>query len=457
MIKGETFDLNNTYIEITTKSKMYLNDFLMNFLSFYIGSKSKLNYHMMPAIKNKLIIPIYPYELSETHESPINLIEHKLDELQKTLKQISWNDMSKQFVWLINAAIKCGFKPSSDLECKIISPSLAIQEAFPKPIPMEISQPEKTKIKVYKVQANDKSIITTILDPCVADYGIYVDLSIPFSEMGMCNNGLHLFEHLSTKAWDDLSEKDCIMVNGTTNAAGISYVYSIHRTYDSFKTYLNAAIDFLYKSRDVGFWDTDDMKKAIELETVRTISEMREGRSRTLMARSDLHAYSNMYNVDVFRYWSNRPYNVLCVVKSENELFAKKNVLDELGKKYPLQNVKRPENIKYDKIPAEVLLTKMSQNYQIKAVQISDNAKHLFYKKIERNTLYGIDCKLTVFEDDSDESVEDSNNNLCTLLFYNRYVSAGDIEKYCNTNVLPFSNMEYTSSINAKFSSEFYH
>lgn len=465
MHKEEVINLPKTYIELSLKLKCHLSDFFMNYLSYYIGGKSTLNYHMNKSEKGRLMIPIYPYETAESHSSPTNLIQKKIEELHSTLENIDWSKAPRQFYWLINAITKLGFDNDNSLTYKVVSDSLPIQELFPHEESIHISIPKTSNVKVKKYVLKEGSILTTISDPYISDFGIYVDLSVPFDEMGMLSNGLHLYEHLSTKAWDNLSEKDCSMVNGTTIATGISYVYSVHKTFESFKEYLNAALNFIAQSRNRSFWDSEEMKTALHEETKRTISEMRQGRSKSLMARSDIHAYLNDYNVDIFHYWANRPFNILCVVRDDVNInnIIDKNKINNILKKYPISKVERPKNRKFKNIPVEVLITKMAQNYKMTKVNTVENIKHIFLKNIEKDTLYGIDCKISVKFDEKDpeantneQGVEDGNNNLCALLFYNKYVREELIEKYCNKNVLPYSNIENTSSMNSKFSSEYY-
>lgn len=457
MQKPEDIDLTNTYIELFLTCKTYLNDFFMNFISYYIGAKSTINYHMLPARKGKLVIPIYPYELDESHDTPITLIKHKLNELENTISNINWNNMSKQYFWLIHSMIKLGFSPMDSIQCKIVSDSLPIKEEFSMDFPIQINVPQKDKdnIKVERIVSEDGSVFTTVMDPHVIDYGIYVDLSVPFNDMGMMSNGLHLYEHMVTKAWDNLNETDCVLINGTTSAAGTSYIYSLHRTYDSFKLFVDATMNFVYKARDKTFWESQKMKDALKVESIRTISETRIGRSHSLMARSDFHAYGNGYGIDVFHYWSNRPFNILCVVNSPSEFFITKDKLDKISKRYPINKVLRPPNRKYKQIPVEVLITKMVQKYKIEKVKPLENMKRIYSKKIEKNTLYGIDCKLSV-DMVGEENVEKGNSNLHALLFYNRLIDEKTLNDYCNKYVLPFSNFDYISSITAKFSSEFY-
>ena len=425
----------------------------MNFISYYIGAKSKLNYHMAPSTNGKIHIPIYPYESNELQMSQIKLVEKKIEELTKLFETVDWSTMSKQYYWLIHSMKVLGFDPSKDLQLKIISEDSNIESYFAgNPKSIFINTPSDDKIDVNKIEANDGSIFTTIIDPHAVDYGIYIDLSVPFNEMGILSNGLHLYEHLVTKAWDNLNEKDHILMNGATNAVGVSWVYTIHRTYESFKMFMNATLNFFLKARYKKFWESDKMKEAIKHETVRTISETRLERSNTLMARSDIHAYDNDYPTEVFYYWSNKPFNILCVLTKPDEKFMTKELLNKLVAEYPLNKVPRPPNRKYKNIPIEVLVTKMAQKYKVEKSDTMDNAKRILTDKIEKSYIYGIDCKLTV----DAPNIEENNTILHAVLFYNRSLNQDVLKQYCNTHVLPFSNQEYSSSLFAKFSSEFY-
>lgn len=445
--------LSNTYIQLELSKKNHLSSYFMNFMSYYIGAKSKLNYHMGPSMNNRIIVPVYPYEASELHMTPIKLIQSKIDELINVFENIDWNNMSKQYYWLIHGMRVLGFDPSKDITLTVISESPEITSYFTKtPMHIYMKTPTGDDIIVEKVEADDKSLITTIVDPHAIDYGIYVDLSVPFDEMGMLSNGLHLYEHLVTKAWENLNEKDHILMNGATNAVGISWVYSLHRTYESFKEFMNSTLKFFFNARSKSFWESDKMKNAIKLETIRTISETRNERSNVLMARSDIHAYDNKYPIDAFYYWANKPFNMLCVVTKPEERFITKEKLNGFIKRYPLNTVPRPPNRKYKNIPVEVLVSKMAQKYKLEKADILDNAKKILTGNIEKQYIYGIDCKLTV----DAPKIEENNTVLHAILFYNRNLSEDILRQYCNTHLLPFSNQQYSSSIFAKFSSEFY-
>ena len=451
----EDIDLANTHIELELKLRNHLSQFFMNFLSFYIGAQSKINYHMEPATKNKIIIPIYPYELQESHMTALNLIRKKIHELQDTFSSIDWNKISRQYLWLIHAMKIYGFDSENSLQCKVVSTSNSLLEEYPAQFSIRMIMPSNDKVFVQKIQADDGSIITTIVDPNVRDYGLFSDLSVPFSEMGIVSNGLHLYEHLAVKAWSGLDEKDCLVINGSTSATGMSYIYSVHKTYESFKTFVDATINFVLKSRRKEFWESDDMKDAIKFETVRTISETRLGRSHTLMSRSDFHAYQNGYNTNVFHYWSNKPFNILCVVGNKNELFLTKKKLDEITKKYPIEKVQIPKSLTFKNIPVETLITKMAQHYRLEKVSELKNIQHIYNNNLDKNTLYGIDCALHIDVED-DAGTSDGNNMLYALLLYNRHLKEESLQKYCDTHVLPYSNLDYISGLNSNFSSEYY-
>lgn len=448
----EEIDLTDTYLELELKLKSYLSSYFMNYLSYYIGAKSKINYHMGASIKNKLFIPIYPYEIEESHMTPIDLIKRKIDELQAVLSGIKWKESAKEYYWLISSIIKEGFEFDSSLVCNVVSTSLAIKDEFPVPIPIRLSVPIDDKVRVHRVVSDDKSIITTIVDTHVVDYGLYIDISVPFDEMGIMSNGLHLYEHLCTKAWDGLNEKDMLIMNGSTAAVGTAYIYTVHRTYESFKRYLDATVNFIGKARSKSFWTSDKMKEFIHKEVIRTISETRLERSSSLMARADPHAYEHGYNTDVFHYWSNRPFNILCVVTSPEEEFATRTKLNNISKMYPLIKVARPPNRMYRHAPIEAFITKMVAGYKTIKTSPVDNAKRVLSKRLESNTIYGVDCKIHI----SAQGAEDGNTCLSALLFYNRYIDENTLERYCNKNIMPYSNLDYIMPMTSAFSSEYY-
>ena len=67
----------------------------------------------------------------------------------------------------------------------------------------------------------------------------------------------------------------------------------------------------------------------------------------------------------------------------------------------------------------------------------------------------GIDCALHIDVED-DAGISDGNNMLYALLLYNRHLKEESLQKYCDTHVLPYSNLDYISGLNSNFSSEYY-
>lgn len=449
---AEKVNLASTYLEIELKNNNYLSDAFLNFLSYYIGAFSKINYHMRMAKMHKITIPIYPYEVEEYHISPIELIRQKLHLLEELFEHIDWNALPKVYLWLAHSMKMLKFSFSDDVVCKVVSESMSIIDSFPKRgIIMRMNEPSNDEVNVERrTPNNEESIITIIEDPHVSDYGLFVDLSTTFDDMGMAYNALHLYEHIMTSAWDGLNARNQIMMNGATSTIGMSWIYAVLRDGKTLSQYLDASLEFIAKSRNKEFWSSKKITDSLKIETVRTISETRTERSSSMMARSDLHAYEGAYNTDIFWYWSNRPFNILVVVDDIKHIDEVLSKMDAICSAHPLQTVPRPPNHKFKNIPVESLLTKMVQTYRIERADSFDNAKHVFNNKIENGTIYGVDCKLIV--EDNDEAVERNVIVLHAVLLYNRIVKVDALKKYCNARILPYTCTDYASSLSAQYS-----
>ena len=449
---AESVNLASTYLEIELKNNNYLSDAFLNFMSYYIGAFSKINYHMRMARMHKITIPIYPYEVEEYHTTPIELIRQKLHLLEELFEHVDWSTLPKVYFWLAHSMKMLGFSMSDDIVCKVVSESMSVIDSFPKRgITIRVNEPANDMVRVERHSpTNEESILTVIEDPHVSDYGLYIDLSTTFDDMGMMYNALHLYEHIMTSAWDGINARNQITMNGATSTIGMSWIYAVLRDSEALCQYLEASLEFIVNAREKDFWSSKKIDDSLRVETVRTISETRTERSSSMMARSDLHAYEGAYNKDIFWYWSNKPFNILVVVDDAKHISSVLSKLDSICSTHSIQTVPRPPNHKFKNIPVEALLTKMVQTYRIERADPFDNAKHVFNRKIERGVIYGVDCKLIV-EDDS-EAAERNVIGLHAVLLYNRIVDVNVLQKYCNARVLPYTCLDYSSSLSEQYS-----
>lgn len=278
------------------------------------------------------------------------------------------------------------------------------------------------------------SHITYYIDPYLQDFGLFIDLSVPFNDMGMSYNALHLYEHLMTKCWNDCDSKDVILLNGSTYPIGLSFIYTIHSSYSSLVHFLNKTIEFILKARDPKFWESSDMKNEIDLETERTISETRTERSLTSMGRSDFKAYDKKYDVNIFKYWSNLPFRILVTGNECPNL--KLEGLVNLVHKNPLRHISRPPNVKLSSIPVDVLVSKNELGLYTKRLKTSDIIERIMGRDFSENVLFGVDAGLYSL----DEDIGVYNSNLHPLLLLNSYFSDEELKEYVKTHVVSNSS-----------------
>jgi hypothetical protein len=105
--------------------------------------------------------------------------------------------------------------------------------------------------KQYRLK--DSSIIGVLIDPYATTYGLFVDLSVKFEDMGMGYNALHLYKHPVIKAWVRHQSEHVIDLNGSTYPTGISFVYIILNNFNSFREHVNASINWIKNSRNPNF------------------------------------------------------------------------------------------------------------------------------------------------------------------------------------------------------------
>jgi hypothetical protein len=243
---------------------------------------------------------------------------------------------------------------------------------------------------------------------------------------GIADNGLHLFEHLMTKAWVDLNSEHVVDINGSTFPTGISYIYIILDSEKSFQLYVNMLLVFINKIRKLNFWSTQQAQSYLRIETQRTISETREERILNTVGRTDQKGYNYEYNTDIFLYWANQPFNIFLVSKTDHDI-AKTNVLKR-------NIVHRPPNIKFSRMPLDVIKAKTIQKTQITKIKTNDIIDQVFSHDL-KNVLYGLNCSLY---SDREDMIK-YNNILLPLLFLSRFVSIEKIKEYISKNIIPIN------------------
>ena len=597
-----SIDSTQTYLTLKCNNPAAQNQYLisqfMNFISYAIGGKTDINYHMEPVRRGLLMVPLFPYSKEELQMSTIELAKRRIEKIQDFCENLNWGSFNKMQLWVARAVKISGVNFDNDFSLELVTPSEELKELFP-PITLKIKAPDdaaKIHVTMFKYvdpqtktiveserpdhmisstainavkeadekksasealedvlltdeysedaatdngedfgemkssapastimssssqpslskpitqarqtlgKSNPKSkpkskggktksdqkvkpkqtskkassekeeghitseqdykriygsgiiegahTLTCMCDPHLRDYGLYVDLSVPFKDMGLGLNALHLYEHLMTKGWEQVSSEsanDLIYMNGFTTASGISCVYVVLSSERAFKEYFNKTMRFILNCRKLDYWKSDIMKADIIKEIRRTISETRLERSIGGMARSDVHAYTYNYNINIFHYWSNRPINMLVSVPNKEAFPMTQEKFEAIMKSNPIEHVPRPLNITYSRLPAETLFSKMIQNYIIEKMPTRYIIDKIMSHDFDNNQMFGIDCRFIIQINESNKGqTEGGTLMLHPLLFYNQFISAAELQHYIDTHVIPFTNTQFSMGI----------
>lgn len=352
---------------------------LMQFLNFQLGAKTVLNYKIMELDANSeyiaIRIPIQYHTIADS--SFRELLTKRVETVKTFISTYDWNKVNVFYKWCWRYLTRNKF----DL---FDMTRIRYGNIVDEPIDYNITIEEKTKI--YEIKLEDGTIIRNIVDPFVLDYGLYINLSVPFKDMNYAWNSLHLYEHMMTYAWKNLSEKHRSDMNGGTMIHGLCYIYNIHSTLESLLDHFDNYLKFHLKTRTKEGWN--DLKDGIETEIERTISETIDERSLTNMGRSDTYAFTKGYDTEIFRYYSNKPFTVLLITPVK--INVKKYVKDlDFKTKDEIKLQKRV----YNYIPISVLRDIHDRGFII--------SKNISMEK-RKTSAIGLDC--IAYSEDNDLS-----------------------------------------------------
>jgi hypothetical protein len=334
--------------------------------------------------------------------------------------------------WVIRSLLKHKINLAHDFKIKAIIDNEPVSEDV---IPFALDKIARESYKQYKLR--DGSLVNILIDPYMSKFGVFVDLSVKFEDMGMGYNALHLYEHLATKAWTSLSSEHIVDINGATFPTGISYVYIVLNNFRAFKDHASASINWIRQTRRKEFWQSKRAEEFIRIETQRTISETREERVLNATGRTDPKGYSYQYNTDIFHYWANRPFNILLTSPQEFS-FEKHNLR--------VEDIRRPPNIHFERMPLDVIKAKENQQLRIIRASVSSIINDIYSSKLA-NVLYGINCHLVPLpETSANEPLSIYNSVLIPLLMLARYESEDKINKYISNNLIPPDAEEFSST-----------
>ena len=429
----------NYEVPLTTATNELLRR-VMLYINMMIGARTSSNYHIEKVVDFVIKIPIYVYTNVEKNADPINLIDEKVRKVKQFLENFNWNEASKAQLWLVRSLHIMGINISSAFTLSTSTPNLEYNDIINDPVIIKFPKLDFPEIKRHVF--SDGSFITYLSDPYIMDYGSYLNLTTPFNDMGMSYNALHLYEHIMTKGWAELNGKDVKILNGCTMSHALCHVYTVHSTLESAKEHSVAAILWSLMSREKGFWTKH--KSILDLEIERTVSETRKERTMANMARSDLHAYNYAYNTDIFEYWSNRPFELLLVgPASMDELSLNHSAIEDVIQKYPRRkDIKRPPNIKFRRIPIDVLKTKKIQGFKILRADTADIKRMILNPSSNTDSILGYDCVFTC----KFENLSGLNTLLHPLLFDGNLFTEAELKAFILTHIVPLSCLSLASA-----------
>ena len=426
----------NNKVKLNSSSERLLKQFML-FINGMIGAKTSANYQILNVENNTIKIPIYLYTNNDKNKNPIDLIHDRIKVVRDFLENFNWNSVNKRQLWVVRSLRALNINISNAFTMSTVTPKLEFDNLNNEPIVIKYPNLEETIIK--RENYSDGSFITYLSDPYLTDYAVFLNLTTSFNDMGMSYNGLHLYEHLMTKAWDNLNGSELVEMNGSTWPHALCYIYSIHSTLLSMKEHAAHAILWRLQSREHGFWNKHKDKLKLEIE--RTVSETRTERTLTNMGRSDLHAYNYDYDTNIFEYWSNKPFELLIAGPLPYiELKLNKNTIENvIGKYLPREDIVRPPNIVFKHIPMDVLKVKKMSGLRIRKMNKEEIKNKLLSSKLDLNVLYGLDCTFV----SENEYLGVYNNILHPLLFNGSMFTEEELNTFAKKHVIPFSTVMF--------------
>lgn len=415
-----------------------VNQYVIMFLrhlNYVIAAKTNINYQLIDGRQLYIKFPIYVYTNEEAKLHPLDLILKRVESIRSFIENYDFSIDTKSTLWLIRTMTSLGVNLNSDFNITCDCDDFDYQKID---TPLQFKYPPIEYPTIHRMTLSDGSTVIEYEDPYFNDYGVFINLSVPFDEMGMSYNGLHIYEHLMTKGWAELSVNDQIYANGITYPNGICMVYNILSTASAYEMYTNAAFEWLYKIRAENFWN-DDISDDVLLETIRTISETRTERTLSSMGRSDLHAYTNSYNRNIFEYWSNKPYTIL-LTRPKGTKGVNREQLEAMSKKYPLRNVERPDNVKLPFYPLEVMITKQNNKTYILKTDQQRIKEAIMKPKLKTKMYFGVDCYMGQDESPEGNDLSEFNGVLYPLLYNNGMFDDDDLITFVRTHITACSS-----------------
>lgn len=455
----ELDDTEESFINIIINPEFkmnLLNNILNNILKMFnnlIGAKSDLNYHILPVENNTIKIPIFKYNTTETILSKQDLISNKIDSIQKLFEKYDFSKENSIYMWFFRS-IYINYSNTKSEKIKIDNNlNSKIHNFFEKLFIIKYDD-EQSYLhlninnlefpKVEEIKFIDGSIIYEYIDPYMIDYGLFCNYSQKLEELNYMYNGLHLFEHLLTHAWDNLESNNILYLNGSTFTNAICNIMIITSDETTLKKYTTSSIKFHIDGRKNDFWNNTNLEN-IKLETSRTTSETLTERILCSTGRFDPSAFKTNYSTKPFQYWCTSPFNFL-ITTPKKITFNEQNINKYISSiKF---NVKKPKIEIFNHYPYEVLYAHKVYNDYLLKKDSKKIANNILNKK-KTTAFYGVDCKLK-----ADMDLSTLMNFLFPLLYTRKFITNEQINEYVTNTVLPYNSLLFNdtsfSSLNYK-------
>lgn len=295
---------------------------------------------------------------------------------------------------------------------------------------IKLPQIIKPKIKEYYYpKLNFRHL--EYIDPLMSDYGMYVNLSKPFKDMGYGYNYLHIYEHMMTCGWNDCDTSKQTLMNGCTYPTGMCYIYTHHSTQKSLKEHVIKYVKFHQKTKDIKYWNIDLLKE-LQRETKRTYSETQESKGLKEFARTDPSIFKTdlmIYDPNIFVKFSNDKYTLLTVSPNKIKFNFDKLELETDEKIKTITEI--PKELTFDFIP----LSALRNINKCSILKNFDVTKDLYDNN---SCMFGVDCT-GIYTIGVTDEIESLNKVLLYILNYD----IKSIKKYLKSHVLPITNLEF--------------
>ena len=428
-----------------------IDKFLTRLVSL-VGAYTDVNYHAAQGSVDGITYINLHSNIGDTEDAVQKRVESIIDYVQS----IDFSKQQTHIIQNVNMLVHNNVNFNKAFSIAVINK--VTRQFYMHPITIPLKHPhEYSRFNVKRVKEAENGTITYVSDSCTSNYGLFMNLSMKFEDMGMSYNALHLYEHLMMKCFKNLDLSAMLEANGATYPNGICYVYTIHKTKESLKMYLEQTMKVLHEIRQEGYWKQDSQRDEIKFETKRTISETRMSRSLTDFGRTDINAYKDGYKTEIFDFWSNLPFDVIVTGPDVGpEMYD----FGDLPHKYPRRlNVKRPANIKHKIIPIDVLrskeysksLTQRMTPMHIKELFMSpfmDPPKNVHTILEDGGVnygvygyLYGLDSCVVCLS----ENLTRYNSTAMPIVFFNRYYTEKELENVLNKSNIPTDASMYTA------------